>query len=104
MLYLVLRPMLSLDFLRRSSKSGPKSGPKIEKERRRPYRLPDDELKVDVTPNDAGGVTVKVTHRPTQLFATESDQTSKAAARKAHDKLAGIVAEMRRRAEKAMGE
>ena len=103
MLYLVLRPMLSLDFLRRSSKSGPKSGPKIEKERRRPYRLPDDELKVDVTPNDAGGVTVKVTHRPTQLFAAESDQTSKAAARKAHDKLAGIVAEMRRRAEKAMG-
>jgi len=44
-----------------------------------------------------------VTHLPTQLFATESDQTREAAARKAHDKLAGIVAGLRRRAEKAMG-
>jgi hypothetical protein len=99
MLYLVVRPALSLGFLRRSSKSGPKIG----KDRRRPYRLPDDELKVDVTPNDAGGVTVKVTHVPTQLFATESDQTRQLAARKAHDKLAGIVAGLRRRAEQAMG-
>jgi hypothetical protein len=99
MLYLVLRPVLSLGFLRRSSRSGPK----IEKDRRRPYRLPDHELKVDVTPNAGGGVAVKVTHRPTQLFATESGQTRETAARKAHDKLAGIVAEMRRRAEKAMG-
>jgi hypothetical protein len=106
MLYLVLRPTLSLDFLRRSSKSGPKIGksrPKIEKERRRPHRLADDELKVDVTPNADGGVTVKVTHLPTQLFATESGQNRALAARKAHDKLAGIIAGLRRRAEEAMG-
>jgi hypothetical protein len=99
MLYLVLRPVLSLDFLRRRSKSGPKIG----KDRRRPHRLPDHELKVDATPNADGGVTVKVTHLPTQLFATESGQTRQLAARKAHDKLAGILAEFRRRAEKAMG-
>lgn len=99
MLYLAVRPTLSLAFLRRRGKSGPKIG----KERRRPHRLPDEELKVDTTPNDAGGVTVKVTHVPTQLFATESAQTRQAAARKAHDKLAGILAEFRRRAEKAMG-
>jgi hypothetical protein len=99
MLYLVLRPVLSLSFLRRSSKRGPK----IEKERRRPHRVPDNELKVDATPNAAGGVTVKVTHLPTQLFTTESGQTRELAARKAHDKLAGILAEFRRRAEKAMG-
>jgi hypothetical protein len=72
----------------------------IEKERRRRHRLPDDELKVDVSPNDDGGVTVKVTHLPTQLFATESGETRDITARKAHDKLAGIVAGMRRRAEK----
>jgi len=98
MLYLVLRPIRFPRFRRQSSRSGPK----FEKDRRRPYRLPDDELKVDVTPNDAG-VTVKVTHLPTQLFATESDRTREAAARKAHDKLAGIVAGLRRRAEQAMG-
>jgi hypothetical protein len=99
MLYLVLRPALSLGFLKRSSKSAPK----IEKDRRRPYRLPDKELKVDVTPHDDGGVTVKVTHLPTQMFATESGETRESVARKAHDKLAGIVAGLRRRAEKAMG-
>jgi hypothetical protein len=99
MLYLVLRPALSLGFLRRSSRSAPK----IDKDRRRPHRVPDNELKVDVTPNAGGGVTVKVTHLPTQLFTTESGQTRDLAARKAHDKLAGILAEMRRRAEKAMG-
>ena len=99
MLYLVLRPIRFPSFRRQSSRSGPK----IEKERRRPHRLADDELKVDVTPNADGGVTVKVTHIPTQLFATESGQNRQLAARKAHDKLAGIIAGLRRRAEKAMG-
>jgi hypothetical protein len=98
-LYLVLRPALSLGFFKRSAKSAPK----IEKDRRRPYRLPDKELKVDVIPHDDGGVTVKVTHLPTQMFATESGGTRESVARKAHDKLAGIVAGLRRRAEKAMG-
>jgi hypothetical protein len=103
MLYLVLRPALSLGFLKRSGKSAPKTAPKIGKDRRRPYRLPDKELKVDVTPHDDGGVTVKVTHLPTQMFATESGETRESVARRAHDKLAGIVAGLRRRAEKAMG-
>jgi len=89
MLYLVLRR--------------PSGGPMIGKERRRRHRLADHELKVDVTPNAGGGVTVKVTHLPTQLFTTESGQTRELAERKAHDKLAGILAEMRRRAEQAMG-
>jgi hypothetical protein len=98
MLYLVLRPIRFPGF-GESSRNGPKFG----KDRRRLYRLPDHELKVDVAPDDAGGITVKVTHIPTQLFAAESDQTRELAARKAHDKLAGIVAGLRRRAEKAMG-
>ena len=93
----VYLPMLYL-VLRRQS-----SGPMIEKERRRPHRLADHELKVDVTPNAAGGVTVKVTHLPTQVSATESGEARESVARKAHDKLAGIVAGLRRRAEKAMG-
>ena len=82
MLYLVLRR--------------PSVRPLIGKERRRPHRLADDELKVDVTPNADGGVTVKVTHIPTQLFAIESGQTRELAERKAQDKLAGILARTRR--------
>jgi hypothetical protein len=76
----------------------------IGKERRRRFRLPDDELKVDVTPIAAGGVTVKVTHLPTQLFATESGQTRELAARKAHDKLAGILSRASRLAKTDMTE
>jgi hypothetical protein len=92
----VYLPMLYL-VLRRSSRSGPR----IEKERRRPHRLADPELKIDVTPDGAGGVIVKVTHLPTQLFTTESGQTPELAQRKAQDKLAAIVAERSRRREKA---
>jgi hypothetical protein len=88
----VYLPMLYL-VLRRSSRSGPR----IEKERRRPNRLPDHELKVDVTTDGAGGVIVKVTHLPTQRFATESGQTRELAERKAHDKLAALLARMPRR-------
>jgi hypothetical protein len=96
----VYLPMLYLVLRRQSSRSGRM----IEKERRRPHRLADDELKVDVTPNAAGGVSVKVTHLPTQLFITESGQTRELAERKAQDKLAGILAGMRRRPEKGMTE
>lgn len=78
MLYLVLRR--------------PSGGPVIGKERRRRHRLPDHELKVEVTPNADGEITVKVTHIPTQLFATESGPTRDLVRRKAHDKLAGILA------------
>jgi hypothetical protein len=88
-------PMLYL-VLRRQNRSGGK----IEKERRRPNRLPDHELKVDVIPNPFGGVTLRVTHLPTKLSSTESGQTRELAERKAHDRLAAILAVMRRRAEK----
>jgi len=63
----------------------------IGKERRRRHRLADHDLKVEVFPNPTGGVTVKVTHLPTQLFTTESGQTREIAERKAQDKLAGIL-------------
>jgi hypothetical protein len=72
----------------------------IEKERRRPYRIPDEELKVDVTSSPSGAVTVTVTHLPTRRSAAGSGPTREAAARKAHDKLAGIIAGMRRGAAK----
>jgi hypothetical protein len=90
----VYLPMLYL-VLRRSNRSGRRIG----KERRRPHRLADDELKIDVTPNPAGGVTVKVTHLPTQRSITESGETREIAERKAQDKLAGILAGMSRLAE-----
>jgi hypothetical protein len=99
-LCVVYLPMLYL-VLRRPS-SG--SGPRIEKDRRRPYRLADHELKVDVTPSGDGGVIVKVTHLPTQLSATESGQTRELVERKAQDKLAGMLARTRRVSDKGMSE
>jgi hypothetical protein len=89
----VYLPMLYLVLRRPSSRSGGR----IEKERRRPNRLPDHELEVDVTTDGAGGVIVKVTHLPTQRFTMESGQTRELAERKAHDKLAAILARMPRR-------
>jgi hypothetical protein len=99
MLYLVLRPTVQPWFRRPSGGSWGKikGGKKIEKDRRRPHRLDDDELKVDVTPNAAGGVTVRVTHLPTRLSATETGERRELVERKAHDKLAAIVAELLRR-------
>jgi hypothetical protein len=67
------------------------------KDRRRPHRLPDAELRIEVMPSDTGGVTVQVTHLPTGLFAAESGATRQLAVRKAQDKLAAIVAEVPRR-------
>ncbi len=94
----VYLPMLGLVLRRQNSRSAPR----IEKDRRRPHRLADHELKVDVTPDRGAGVTVKVTHLPTQLSVSESGETRKLAERKAQDKLAGIIAGMRRRPEKGM--
>jgi hypothetical protein len=91
MLYLVLRPMLHLGVRE----------DKIEKERRRPDRLPDDELEVDVTTDGAGGIIVTVTHLPTGLGVTESGETRQLAERKAQDRLAAIVAELPRRERRA---
>jgi hypothetical protein len=95
MLYLVLRPALQPWISRRSVKSERKTkgGSKLDKERRRAHRLDDDELRVDLTANPAGGVVVKVTHLPTKLSASETGPTREAAERKAQDKLAAIVAE-----------
>jgi hypothetical protein len=91
MLYLVLRPTLHLALRRQSRR-----GYKIEKERRRPHRLNDDELKVELTANPAGGVIVRVIHLPTRLSASEPGPTREIAERRAQDKLAAIVAEMLR--------
>jgi hypothetical protein len=93
----VYLPMLYL-VLRRPSSGG---GQKVEKDRRRPHRLADHELEVDVTTDGAGGVIVKVTHLPTQLSATESGETRELAERKAQDKLAAIHARMLRLQRKA---
>jgi hypothetical protein len=90
MLYLVLRRQVG--------------GRMVGKDKRRQHRLSDHELKVDVTANDDGGITVKVTHLPTQLSATESGQTRGPTARKAHDKLAGMLARASRLAKTDMTE
>jgi hypothetical protein len=88
MLCAVYVPMMFL-VLRRPNSS---VGRRVEKDRRRPHRLADHELEVDVTTDGAGGVIVKVTHLPTQLSATESGQIRELVERKAHDKLAGMLA------------
>ena len=83
----VYLPMLYLVLRRHKSRSGPR----IQKERRRPHRLVDADLEVDVTTDGAGGVIVKVTHIMSRLSATESGRTRELAERKAHDKLAGML-------------
>jgi hypothetical protein len=71
------------------------------KDRRRPHRLADDELEVDVTTDASGGVVVTVTHLPTRRSVTESGQTREVAERKAHDKLAGLLSRTLRLQRKA---
>ena len=83
----VYLPMLYLVFRRQKSKSVPR----MEKERRRPHRLSDAELKVDVRTEGTGEISVTVTHIPSGLFATESGRNRATAERKAHDKLAGML-------------
>jgi hypothetical protein len=81
----------------------PKSGGnlRVGKDRRRARRLPDEDLKVDVTLDDHGGMLVTVTHLPTQLFVTESAPTREPAHRRAQDKLAALVAEALRTSKKS---
>lgn len=93
----VYLPMLYLVLRRQTSRSGPK----IEKDRRRPHRIADQDLKVEVSPDGDAAVIVKVTHLPTQLSTTESGQTREIAERKAHDKLAAMLARMSRLIKKA---
>jgi hypothetical protein len=91
-LCVVYLPMLYL-VLRRPSGNPSR---RIGKERRRPHRLSDHELRVDVTPKGIDGFTVRVTHLPTRLSASDSGQTREIAARKAHDRLAAMLAERSR--------
>lgn len=90
MLYLVLR------------RTGRRQELRLEKERRRPNRLPDEDLEVEVLANPGRGVTVKVTHRPSGLFITETGPRRASAERKAQDRLAAIIAEKSRRPEKGL--
>jgi hypothetical protein len=92
MLYMVLR------------RPGSKGGPWIGKERRRPHRLSDDELKVSVTTEGPGKFTATVTHVPTQQAMTESAPTRRDAVRRAHDKLAAFFARTNRLARKELTE
>jgi hypothetical protein len=80
---------------------GKKAKVVIGKERRRANRLADEELKVDIAASPDGGFVAKVTHLPTDLVSSESGQTRELAERKAHDKLAAILAEMRRARKRA---
>jgi hypothetical protein len=88
MLYMVLR------------RPGSKGGPWIGKERRRAHRLSDDEVKVDVSVDDPGKFRATVTHLPTQHSMTETAPTRPLAIRKAHDKLAALLARTSRLARK----
>jgi hypothetical protein len=99
MLVLLLRPKLPAGLRRKNWPKMPQA-PKSWTDRRRPDRLPDEELKVELTANGAKAVTVRVTHMPTKISARESGPTREAAARKAHDKVAAAVAEMRRAGKK----
>jgi hypothetical protein len=86
-------PMLALVLRRRP---GDKQLPKFWLERRRPNRLPDAELRVEVSPNPGGGITVRVTHLPTQLYVEETGTNRRQTTRKAHDRLAALFAETTR--------
>jgi len=86
----VYLPMLVLVLLQ----PGRKTVLWIGKDRRRPRRLPDAELKVDAKLDDNGGVIVTVTHIPTDLSATETAATRAPALRKAQNRLAAMVAEL----------
>jgi hypothetical protein len=74
-------------------------GPWAGKDRRRPHRLSDDELKTDAR-EDKGRHIVTVTHVPTHQSVTESGETRQIASRKAHDKLAALLAQAARLAQK----
>jgi hypothetical protein len=91
-------PMLFL-VLRRRQSSSAMAVPSVD--RRRPHRLPDEEIAVDVTMDGYGGILVTLTHLPTQLRVTESADTREAAERKAQDRLAAVVAEKSRRRKEA---
>jgi hypothetical protein len=73
----------------------PKSDRKVSalwKERRRPNRLQDQDLKVEVAADGSGGFTCKVTHLPSGQFVSEAGSSREQAVRKAQDRLAALMA------------
>jgi hypothetical protein len=88
MLYLVLK------------RPGSKGGVWIGRERRRPDRIPDTDLDVIVKVDDAGRVTVTVTHLKSQHSATRTAPTRERAERLAHDQLAAVLSKASRLAKK----
>jgi hypothetical protein len=100
MLFAVYLPMLFLVLRRPGARRVRKDGGSwIGKERRRPHRLRDDELRIESREHD-GQHSVTVTHLPTRQSVTESGATRQMASRKAHDKLAALLARTARLAKK----
>jgi hypothetical protein len=64
----------------------------LTRERRRAHRLPDEDLRVDISSEPGGWVTVKVTHLPSQVWVSERGTSRDQVVRKAHDKLAALLA------------
>lgn len=71
-------------------------------DRRSPDRLDDAELEVEVLPNAAGGVIVKVSHPRYRRFATATHTDAEAAKRQASRDLARIIARVKYRRKKGM--
>ncbi len=99
MLFAGYIPMLMLVVLRRPG------APRVRrkdrgiwagKDRRRPHRLQDDELKIEAREDHKGQHLVTVTHLPTHQSVTESGDSRQVASRKAHDKLAALLAQRAR--------
>lgn len=73
----------------------------LNPERRRPDRLDDRELSVEVLPNRAGGVMVKVAHLPSKKFVTSTHRNAEVARATAHEQLRRLVARASWRSRKA---
>ena len=71
----------------------------MRKDRRRPHRLPDDQLEIEARDHNGQHI-VTVTHLPTRQSVTKSGATRQIASRKAHDKLAALLARTARLAKK----
>ena len=100
MLFAVYLPMLCLVLRRPARRVARKDdGSWIGKDRRRPHRLPDDQLEIDARGHNGQHI-VTVTYLPTRHSVTESGATRQSATRKAHDKLAALLARTARLAKK----
>jgi hypothetical protein len=73
-------------------------------ERRSVNRLADSELDVSVLPNDAGGVIVRVLHRPSKRYASAGGRNREEAERQAKRHLARMLARLRWRKAKGLSD